>query len=116
VSGKHCELTFKDGFWVVRDLDSTNGTKVNALRVSKKVLRAGDFLTIGKRKFKIQYQESGQASKLDEYENEMEEAMNMSLLEKAGLAKPEAARKRRENAGPNQRRKPIMDDDDDDDD
>src|SRR5262249_3113439 len=29
ISGQHCELNFKDGYWTVRDLNSTNGIKVN---------------------------------------------------------------------------------------
>jgi adenylate cyclase len=89
VSGKHCELIFKEGFWLIQDLDSTNGTKVNGMRVHKKVLRTGDVITIAKRSYAIQYTESGSSSSLDEFEHEVEEAMNMSLLEKSGLAKPQ---------------------------
>src|SRR5690242_4720000 len=48
VSGRHCELSFKDGFWVVRDLNSTNGIKVNGERVLRKMLLPGETLTIGK--------------------------------------------------------------------
>src|SRR5260370_42320846 len=33
VSGLHCELTFHDGFWWIRDLNSTNGIKVNGVKV-----------------------------------------------------------------------------------
>ena len=80
VSGKHCELTFKDGFWFIRDLDSTNGTKVNDTRVHKKVVRTGDMLTIGKRRFRIQYVETGESSALDEADNDMEEAMKTGNL------------------------------------
>src|SRR6266446_5840020 len=29
VSGLHCELSFRDGVWWLRDLGSTNGVKVN---------------------------------------------------------------------------------------
>lgn len=91
ISGKHCELTFKDGLWILRDLDSTNGVKVNGIRVdggAKKVLHTGDVLTIGKRDYMLQYVETGRASDLEEYEEEIENAMNIPLLEKAGLTQP----------------------------
>src|SRR5688572_5818812 len=29
ISGRHCELSFREGYWFVRDLNSTNGIKVN---------------------------------------------------------------------------------------
>jgi len=34
ISGKHCELRLVKGVWVVKDLDSTNGTTVNGRRIS----------------------------------------------------------------------------------
>ncbi len=89
ISGKHLELIFKDGLWILHDLDSTNGVKVNGMRVdsgAKKVLHTGDVLTIGKRDYMLQYIETGRASDLEEYEEEIQNAMNIPLLEKAGLA------------------------------
>lgn len=86
VSGKHCELTFKEGFWILRDLDSTNGTKVNGSNILKKILHPGDVITIAKRNFTIQYQETGRPSDLAEFEEELENTFSVSLLEKAGLA------------------------------
>ena len=29
VSGRHCELTFQDGYWTIRDLGSTNSMRIN---------------------------------------------------------------------------------------
>jgi pSer/pThr/pTyr-binding forkhead associated (FHA) protein len=86
VSGKHCELTFKDGFWILRDLDSTNGTKVNGQLVHKKVIRNGDTIKIGQRNFTLQYEELGSPIALEDFDAELAEAMSMPLLEKAGLA------------------------------
>jgi pSer/pThr/pTyr-binding forkhead associated (FHA) protein len=88
LSGKHCELTFKEGHWIVRDLDSTNGTSVNGMPITKKILHNGDTIAFGSRSFTIQYTESGRASNLDEFDEELEEVMGTSLLEKAGLSKP----------------------------
>lgn len=47
VSRRHAQLRFRDGAWVVRDLDSTNGTTVNGQRVVRCRLEAGDLLTLG---------------------------------------------------------------------
>src|SRR3954449_6641578 len=70
VSGMHCELTFREGYWYVRDLNSTNGTKVNGMRVqppAEKMLRPDDEVTIGKRKFTIDYDfPKGGSSAVDE--------------------------------------------------
>ena len=94
ISGKHCELTFKDGLWIIRDLDSTNGVKVNDMLVMKKILHDGDIITISKRSFKLQYTETGRAFDLAEFEEELEDALNVPLLESAGLAhEPRHARK-----------------------
>src|SRR5262249_45111988 len=103
ISGKHCELTFKDGIWVLRDLESTNGVKVNGIRIesgSKKVLHTGDVLTIGKRVYTLQYVQTGRPSDLEEYEQEIENAMNIPLLEKAGLANPPRRSRRRAEQNP----------------
>ncbi|MBI2806863.1 MAG: FHA domain-containing protein [Planctomycetes bacterium] len=88
LSGRHCELTFKEGHWIIRDLDSTNGTSVNGAQIQKKILHSGDAVSFGSRNFTLQYTEMGRRSNLDEFDEELEEVMSMSLLEKAGLAKP----------------------------
>jgi pSer/pThr/pTyr-binding forkhead associated (FHA) protein len=103
ISGKHCELIFKDGIWVMRDLESTNGVKVNGVRMdsgTKKVLHTGDVLTIGKRVYTLQYVQTGRPSDLEEYEQEIENAMNIPLLEKAGLANPPRRSRAEQNPPP----------------
>jgi hypothetical protein len=47
VSRRHARLSFRDGSWVLRDLDSTNGTRVNGRRVGRCRLEAGDRLGLG---------------------------------------------------------------------
>jgi len=47
VSGKHCTIEFRDGEFVLKDLDSTNGTLVNGKRVKEAVLSAGVEIAIG---------------------------------------------------------------------
>src|SRR5262245_34201300 len=56
VSGVHCELTFREGYWYLRDMHSTNGTKVNGARVQEKLLHPNDKVTIGKKVYTIHYE------------------------------------------------------------
>lgn len=83
VSGQHCELSFHDGLWHLKDLNSTNGTKVNGQTVQQKVLRPGDEIMIAKRRYAIQYTlPAGHRAFADFME---QEDIGQSLLEKAGL-------------------------------
>jgi pSer/pThr/pTyr-binding forkhead associated (FHA) protein len=47
VSRRHAELRREGGTWVVADLGSTNGVKVNGHRVSQQPLQPGDEITLG---------------------------------------------------------------------
>ena len=47
VSRRHARLSFRDGHWVLRDLASTNGTRVNGKRVVRCRLEPGDRLSLG---------------------------------------------------------------------
>jgi pSer/pThr/pTyr-binding forkhead associated (FHA) protein len=47
VSRRHAELRRKDDTWIVADLGSTNGVKVNGRRVEHAVLKPGDEITLG---------------------------------------------------------------------
>jgi adenylate cyclase len=92
ISGTHCQLYFRNGYWYVRDLNSTNGVKVNGTRVQDKVLHPQDEVTIGKRKYVISYDMPTGQSALEEEE---EDILGQSLLEKAGLEQPRKGKKRR---------------------
>ena len=46
-SRRHAELRNEDGRWIVTDLGSTNGVKVNGRRVQEAVLQPGDELAFG---------------------------------------------------------------------
>lgn len=89
VSGVHCEMTYQDGYWLIRDMGSTNGIKVNGTRVLKKVLHPGDTITIAKRSFTIEYTPAIGAQALAELIEDAEDIMDQPLLQKAGLEKPE---------------------------
>ena len=48
VSRKHAEISLEGGSWVLRDLDSANGTYVNGVKVSRAMtLKHGDQVRIG---------------------------------------------------------------------
>src|SRR6185437_7106762 len=47
VSRRHAQLTFRDEGWVLQDLHSTNGTRVNGQYVGRCRLRPGDRLSLG---------------------------------------------------------------------
>jgi adenylate cyclase len=83
ISSVHCEFTFQDGYWFIKDLNSTNGVKVNGNRVFRKVLLPGDELTIGKKKYIIHYTLAAGRRALEEIMED--DVMSQSLLERAGL-------------------------------
>ena len=47
VSRRHAELRFEDGRWLLRDLDSSNGTYVNGRWITEAEVRAGDVIHLG---------------------------------------------------------------------
>jgi pSer/pThr/pTyr-binding forkhead associated (FHA) protein len=53
VSRLHCTLIEVDGAVLVRDLGSTNGTRINALRVESGWLRPGDELGVASYRFRM---------------------------------------------------------------
>jgi pSer/pThr/pTyr-binding forkhead associated (FHA) protein len=85
-----------DGFWVIRDLGSTNGIKVNGDKVPKKLLRPGDKISIAKKTFTIEYDPPSSRRAMEEILEDMDEEaiMAQSLLERAGLMRPRRNQKR----------------------
>ena len=125
VSSHHCEIELLNGYWRVRDLGSSNGTKVNGVRVDTKWLMPGDELAVAKHRYTVSYTPQSEGPPpVEETED-----LQMSLMEKAGLVKrkptapptaPEKSAKPRAAASnPDEDRAfqwlDIEDDDDDDD-
>jgi predicted component of type VI protein secretion system len=54
VSRKHCCVAQVEDYFVVRDLGSTNGVRINGVRVQEGTMRPGDELTIGNYRYQIQ--------------------------------------------------------------
>jgi adenylate cyclase len=92
VSGTHCELSIVDDKWRVKDLNSTNGVKVNdELVIEESSIDSGDKLSIGKHKYEIRYE----SSKFGNYNDSCPriDIFKKSLLESAGLEHQMQSRK-----------------------
>lgn len=96
ISGLHAQLSFRNGYWYIRDMNSTNGVKVQGMRVQEKLLHPRDEITIGKRKYIIEYELPADRRALDEVVEE--DIMSQSLLEKAGLERPKPQRSSRKSS------------------
>lgn len=66
VSKIHCVIAKTDGLLFVRDLDSTNGTKVNGQRIVRGALLPGDQLAFAGEKFKVHLGPSPQTPQVSE--------------------------------------------------
>jgi hypothetical protein len=53
VSRRHARLTQRDGCWILRDLDSTNGSYLNGRPVGRCELRPGDRLLLGEAALRV---------------------------------------------------------------
>jgi hypothetical protein len=53
VSRRHALLRFRDGTWILRDLESTNGTRLNGCDVVRCRLEPGDLLALGDTAFMV---------------------------------------------------------------
>src|ERR1044071_3326810 len=67
VSKLHCVLVKTDGMLFLRDLGSTNSTRVNGQRVRRSALLPNDQLTIANYKFKVHFGEAIEPARPDEY-------------------------------------------------
>jgi adenylate cyclase len=86
VSSRHCELNLIDGYWFVKDLGSSNGTKVNGTRISEQRVDPGDTLAIAKHAFEVCYEPSRLgAAGAPPTRSASEGILSRSLLEAAGL-------------------------------
>lgn len=54
ISRRHCCIAQVQDYLVVRDLDSTNGVRINGVRVQEGKLRPGDELSIGNHRYRVE--------------------------------------------------------------
>ena len=65
VSRAHCRIEFRNGFFAIRDLDSTNGTQLNGRSVSSSILFHRDRIRVGDHMFRFELiPEHGEASSI----------------------------------------------------
>src|SRR3954468_14568987 len=55
ISRRHCCIAQVSDYLVVRDLGSTNGLRINGVRVLEGRLHGGDELTIGSHRYQVQW-------------------------------------------------------------
>jgi adenylate cyclase len=86
ISGSHCELAVEDGIWMVKDLNSSNGTKVNGVRVTEHFIKPGDTLSFAKHDYEMVY-DPAELGATDEAKGKLAEpdVFSRSLLQASGL-------------------------------
>jgi hypothetical protein len=97
VSGRHAEIRKHKNKWVVIDLESANGTRVNGAKVKSKTLANGDEIVFArKHTFRLELDPKHApppaaddvAPSSSEFDNDADDGnFKKPLLEKAGLAK-----------------------------
>ncbi len=86
ISGQHCQLELKDGYWHVADLGSSNGIRVDGNRCMESPLPPGSTLRIAKHEYQIVYKPSGSGPAPEVMGGK---GFGGSLMQLAGLEKPE---------------------------
>ena len=89
VSAHHCQFTIERGYWFVKDLKSRNGTRVNGTRITRKRVDPGDSVEIAKHQYTLKYTPSdlGASGPPPADEQETDDILNRSLLDRAGLVR-----------------------------
>lgn len=93
VSAHHCQLFIDNGYLYVRDMQSSNGVKINDVKLDKGAthrIDPGDTLAIAKHRYRVEYDpvELG-AIGPPPADNLSQEIMRDSLLTRAGLDRRE---------------------------
>lgn len=83
ISRRHCCIAQVSDYLVIRDLGSTNGVRINGVRVLEGKLRAGDEVTIGSHRYQVLWE--GKAA--EEEEEDIPMAMPASSVPPAVAAK-----------------------------
>ena len=83
VSKMHCVIVKTDGMLMLRDLGSTNGTRVNGQRVRRAMLLPDDQLHIATYKFKVQLGPDSAPPQHDEHTQHLDANEVANLLRQA---------------------------------
>ncbi len=94
VSAHHCQLILNGGYWLIRDMNSRNGIKVNEKRLTEKHVMPGDVISIAKHKYEMRYSPIDLGAIGPPPRDGAEaEIFGKSLLERAGLERKSYADK-----------------------
>jgi adenylate cyclase len=55
ISGRHCQLELRDGYWWMNDLGSSNGTRINGVVCTEGWLMPNDVLGVARQGYTVQY-------------------------------------------------------------
>lgn len=83
ISKVHCAIVKTDGLLLLRDLGSTNGTRVNGQRVRRAALLPNDQLHIASLRFKVLFLADEKVVVSGEYTQQLEGKELARLIEKA---------------------------------
>ncbi|HEV3256575.1 MAG TPA: FHA domain-containing protein [Gemmataceae bacterium] len=83
VSKMHCIIVKTDGLLLVRDLGSTNGTRVNGQRVRRAALLPNDQLTIARFKYRVHLGQAEAPIAPSDHTQQLEAGEVVKLLQKA---------------------------------
>jgi pSer/pThr/pTyr-binding forkhead associated (FHA) protein len=83
ISKLHCVLVRTDGLLLLRDLGSTNGTRVNGQRVRRAALLPNDQLQLASLRYTVQLAPDRAASADNEYTQQLDGKDLARLIEKA---------------------------------
>ena len=82
VSKIHCIVVKADGLLLLRDLGSTNGTRVNNQRVRRAALLPNDVLHVASVRYKVQFGGAAEEAPADGYTQQMDAGEVAKLLAK----------------------------------
>jgi pSer/pThr/pTyr-binding forkhead associated (FHA) protein len=97
VSKMHCVIVKTDGLLLLRDLGSTNGTRVNGQRIRRAALLPNDQLTIASYKFRVHLGPAALAEPLHDRTQQIEAKEVAKLLKEAADAIPDADGDQKDN-------------------
>jgi pSer/pThr/pTyr-binding forkhead associated (FHA) protein len=91
VSKMHCVIVKSDGLLLLRDLGSTNGTRVNGQRVRRAALLPNDQVAIAGFKFRVTFGGENAAAAPDEHTQHLDAKEVANLLQPAPEADEESS-------------------------
>jgi len=105
VSGRHCTLVLDHGYWYVLDKGSTNGVRVNRLRVTDRRIDPGDRVSFAGHDYYLQYDPlANGAMGVIPPDSLVNDIFEKSLMERAGLVRRGQGNMEPKNTAPIKRR------------